>query len=50
MVTDPVANLINNLKTHSAVGKERVFVPYSNFLKNIAEVLIEEGLLNSLRL
>lgn len=43
MVTDPVADFINQLKNAGAVGKQTVSLPYSKFKFAIAEKLKEVG-------
>ena len=43
MVTDPVADFVNQLKTASKAGKECVCVPYSNLKHKVADVLAKEG-------
>lgn len=47
MVTDPVADLINQLKNASAVRKECVSIPYSKLKFAIASKLKEEGYVSS---
>lgn len=47
MVTDPVADFINQLKNGSAVGREAVSVPFSNLKNSIATLLKEKGYLGS---
>lgn len=48
MVTDPVADFINQLKNGSAVGRETVSVPFSNLKSSIATLLKEKGYLGSI--
>lgn len=48
MVTDPVANLINQLKNAQLAGRSLVVVPFSNFKLAIAELLKQEGYLKSI--
>lgn len=43
MVTDPIANLINQLKNAQLAGRSLVVVPFSNFKLAIAELLKQEG-------
>ena len=43
MVTDPVADLINQLKNAGAVGKREVSLPYSELKMSIAETLKKSG-------
>jgi small subunit ribosomal protein S8 len=47
MVTDPIADLINILKTGSVARKESVTVPHSNLKESILEVLQKEGFVKS---
>ena len=47
MVTDPIADFINRLKSSSAVGKTAVSVPYSKFTHAVADALKKEGFLTS---
>lgn len=43
MTTDPIADLINQIKNAGAVKKATVSVPFSNFKLSIAEKLKETG-------
>ena len=43
MTTDPIADLINQIKNAGAVKKASVSVPFSNFKFSIAEKLQEAG-------
>ena len=43
MTTDPIADLINQIKNAGAVKKASVSVPFSNFKLSIAEKLKEAG-------
>jgi len=43
MTTDPIADLINQLKNAGAVKKSTVSVPFSNFKLSIAEKLKDAG-------
>ncbi len=43
MVTDPIADLINQIKNAGAVKKASVAIPFSNFKLAIAEKLKEAG-------
>lgn len=47
MTTDPIANLINTLKTSSKAGKDIVVVPHSKLKEAILAVLAEEGYVKS---
>ena len=43
MTTDPIADLINQIKNAGAVKKATVSIPFSNFKLSIAEKLKDEG-------
>jgi small subunit ribosomal protein S8 len=43
MTTDPIADLINQIKNAGAVKKATISVPFSNFKLSIAEKLKEVG-------
>jgi small subunit ribosomal protein S8 len=43
MVTDPIADLLNRIKTAGAVGNELINVPYSNMKFAVAKVLEKHG-------
>ncbi len=47
MVTDPIADFINILKTAGKANKESVSLPYSKLKEAIATVLASEGYLKS---
>lgn len=47
MVTDPIADLIIQLKNAGAVGKRSVSIPFSNFKLAVAEKLKEAGYITS---
>ena len=47
MVTDPIADFINVLKTANQAKKESVSTSYSKLKEAIAEVLVKEGYLKS---
>ena len=47
MVNDALSDFVNQLKTTSAVSKEKVVVSYSKFIHEIAKVLEQEGYLSS---
>lgn len=46
---DKIANLIIALKNASAVGKEKVFLPYSRMTVEIAELLKKEGYVKAVK-
>jgi small subunit ribosomal protein S8 len=43
MNTDPIADMLNRIKTAQAVSKETVDIPFSNLKYQIAECLEKEG-------
>lgn len=43
MVTDPLADFINQLKNAGAVGKKEVTLPYSSLKSAVATLLHEKG-------
>jgi small subunit ribosomal protein S8 len=47
MVTDPIGDLINRIKTASDVKKPAVEVSYSRFAENVSEALKKAGYLSS---
>jgi small subunit ribosomal protein S8 len=47
MTTDPIADLINQIKNAGAVKKASVSVPFSNFKLSIAEKLKDAGFVKS---
>ncbi len=47
MVKDPVSQLVTSIKNGSAENKTTVFVPQSNMLERILDVLIGEGFIDS---
>lgn len=48
MVTDPIADMLTQLKNASRAGKESVVLPSSNLKYEIAKVLEREGYLKSI--
>ena len=48
MTTDPIADLINQIKNAGAVKKASVSVPFSNFKLSIAEKLKEAGFVKAI--
>jgi small subunit ribosomal protein S8 len=46
---DKIANLIISLKNASAVGKEKVLLPYSKLTNDIAELLKKEGYVKAVK-
>lgn len=47
MVTDPVGDMINRIKSGSLAHLDTILVPYSNLKFEIANVLLKEGLIKS---
>lgn len=47
MVTDPIADFINQIKNAGALGRESVSIPFSNMKLTIAEALKEKGFITS---
>lgn len=47
---DKIANLIIALKNAGAMGKEKVFLPYSGMTANIAELLKKEGYVKAVKI
>jgi small subunit ribosomal protein S8 len=45
MVTDPISDMLIQIKNASKVGKESVTLPFSNIKMEIAQLLIKEGYL-----
>ncbi len=43
MYTDPIADMLNRIRTAQAVGKQTVDIPFSLIKYNIAECLEKEG-------
>ncbi len=43
MNTDPIADMLNRIKTSQAVGQKTVRVPYSKFKYEIAKILEKKG-------
>lgn len=47
MVTDPIADLINRIKTAQLAGRPSISVPISKIKFKIAELLVKEGYIES---
>jgi len=47
MTSDPIADMLNRIKTGSAAHLPHVLVPYSNLKFEIANVLLKEALIKS---
>ncbi|MEX2536111.1 MAG: 30S ribosomal protein S8 [Trueperaceae bacterium] len=50
MQTDPVADMLNRIRTGGAIGSEVVDVPASKFKRALAELLAREGYLKSVEM
>ncbi len=46
MYTDPIADMLNRIRTAQAVGKQTVDIPFSLMKYNIAECLEKEGFIS----
>jgi small subunit ribosomal protein S8 len=46
---DRIANLIISLKNAGMVGKEKIFIPYSKLLENIANLLMKYNYVKAVR-
>ena len=46
---DKIANFIVSLKNSSAVGKDKIFFPYSKLIENIANLLKEQGYVKAVK-
>lgn len=47
MHSDPIADMLNRIRTAVAVGHASVDVPSSKFKKSLADILVREGYLKS---
>lgn len=47
MVTDPISDMLIQIKNASRVGKPAVLIPFSNIKMEIAKVLVKEGYLKN---
>lgn len=47
MQTDPIADMLNRIRTGGAIGSETVDIPASKFKRALAELLVREGYLKS---
>jgi len=47
---DKIANFIVSLKNSNAVGKEKIFFPYSKLVENIANLLKTENYIKAVRI
>jgi small subunit ribosomal protein S8 len=47
MQTDPIADMLNRVRTAVAIAQSSVIIPHSNFKKALAELLSNEGYLGT---
>lgn len=47
MNSDPIADMLNRIRTGGAIGSETVDIPASKFKRALAELLVREGYLKS---
>ncbi len=47
MQTDPIADMLNRVRTATAVAQSSVDIPHSNFKQQLAELLAREGYLGT---
>ena len=48
-MTDPITDMLNQIRNAQAVAKTEVSVPLSNFKYEIAKILIQEGFINEVK-
>jgi len=48
-MTDPITDMLNQIKNGQAVGKTEVLVPLSNIKNEIAEILFKEGFVGEVK-
>ena len=46
-MTDPIADMLNQIRNAQAVAKPDVSIPYSGLKQEIANILVEEGFVSS---
>ncbi|MBI4054445.1 MAG: 30S ribosomal protein S8 [Candidatus Doudnabacteria bacterium] len=47
-MTDPISDMLTQIRNAIAVGKTEVILPYSHFKKRLGEILVKQGLLEEL--
>lgn len=47
MQTDPIADMLNRVRTATAIAQSHVDIPHSNFKQQLAELLSREGYLGN---
>jgi small subunit ribosomal protein S8 len=47
MQTDPIADMLNRIRTGAAIGSESIDIPASKFKRALAQLLVREGYLKS---
>lgn len=48
-MTDPITDMLNQIRNAKAVGKTEVLLPYSNLKNEIASILSREGFLGEVK-
>jgi len=48
-MTDPITDLLNQIRNAQAVGKTEVLIPLSNIKSEIAEILAKEGFVGEVK-
>ncbi len=48
-MTDPITDMLNQIRNGQAVAKPEVLVPASEFKQKIADILVQEGFLSSVK-
>ena len=48
-MTDPITDMLNQIRNAQAVAKAEVSVPLSNFKYEIAKILMQEGFINEVK-
>lgn len=49
MMQDPIGDMIVRIKNASAIGTQKVTMPYSRLKENIANILVTEGYIESIQ-
>lgn len=49
MVSDPIGDMLIQIKNAGLAGKAKVFIPYSRLKHDVARILAEEGFLTSVK-
>ncbi len=48
-MTDPITDMLNQIRNGQAVAKKEILLPFSQLKYQIAKILAEEGFLNSIK-